>query len=317
MEFIKYPSLANSYKLSRQAIAMKDMEWYATEKIHGSNVSIVLDDHLNVKVAKRTSFLNDQDKPFFRMNQFVEDNPRLVNQLAYFLDAVGAKQVNAYGEFFGFKVQPLQYDITKEKLTSFRMFNIIAVFEDKKVVYPRTELGDYIDDEYLVPITKEGTLHELLKEELPVDSIYGGVSEGQVYQPAFSYVLTDKSQFVGIKRKTKEFTEVAHHPVPKEPKEKDSVEFLELIEDIARYVTKNRMINVLSHGEFELENENIGKMMIAFKEDAVKEYMRDVEPIQSETVVLSAINRSNREIAMIIKELINEKAQEVIDSLED
>lgn len=316
MEFMKYPSLSNSYKLSRQALAMKDMLWYATEKIHGSNVSIVVDDEGNVEVAKRTSFLNERDKSFFKMYKFIEENPSVVNGLKSYLIKHGAKQIHAFGEFYGFKVQPLQYDITKERETDFKIFNVIVVYDDETIVYPRTWLSKVVESKYLVPVTVMGTLHELLKQELPVESIYGGISEGQVYQPAFPYTLDGKTQFMGIKRKTKEFAEVANHPAPKEPKEKDSIEFVELMEDVTRYITKNRMVNVLSHGGLELVNENIGKMMIEFKADILKEYMRDVEPIQSEQVVMSAINRSNREIALIIKELINEKSQEVIDSLE-
>ena len=62
MQFIKYPSLTNHYVVHKANFINPDNQYVSTEKIHGSNVSIVIDNQDNIEIAKRTSFLTDHEK---------------------------------------------------------------------------------------------------------------------------------------------------------------------------------------------------------------------------------------------------------------
>ena len=78
------------------------------------------------------------------------------------------------------------------------------------------------------------------------------------------------------------------------------------MENVSAYVTANRLSNVLSHGEFELVPQSIGKIMVAFKDDVVKEYIAEQEPELEPADVLSAVSKHNGKIALLIKDAITQ-----------
>ena len=62
MKFIKYPSLTNHYVARKQSFIDMEDEYVSTEKIHGSNISIIIDNDDNIDVAKRTAFLTESER---------------------------------------------------------------------------------------------------------------------------------------------------------------------------------------------------------------------------------------------------------------
>lgn len=62
MQFIKYPSLTNHYVARKQRFINFEDDYVSTEKIHGSNVSIIVDNQNNIEVAKRTALLTEQER---------------------------------------------------------------------------------------------------------------------------------------------------------------------------------------------------------------------------------------------------------------
>lgn len=316
MNFLKYPSLTNHYAIGKEKRILAQLEeaYYSTEKIHGANVSIVLDQTGNVDFAKRSGFIEADDKQFNRFVQLAKNKQQLIHELESFLDWQGVTQVHAFGEYFGSKVQNMDYDLNKNQEVAIKIFNVILEYENGVIHYvvSRGEVEKYISHPYLTPTEEISTLRHFLKEDPTEDSIYGGYSEGLVYQPLHGYILDDSFRFLGVKHKTDKFNEVSNNPINPKPKTEHTLEFMNLVSDVSRYITVNRLTNVLSHGDIELITKNIGKLMIALKEDVVTEYMRETDTQFSESDVLSALRACDKDIAKMIKEAIQLESLEVI-----
>lgn len=312
--FLKYPSLVNHYALgkSRRVVALYDTPWVETEKIHGANASIVLDKdeygHIYVATAKRSGFINMDDKQFTRFKTWVKDNYAIVEQGAKFLDWQDVTQVHIFGEYFGGNVQKMEYELCKQGEIDFKVFNVILEYGDGAIHYvlDKDTVAKYLSSKYLAKVKETKTLREFVEGYPDVDSEYGGVSEGSVYQPKHGYILNDTYGFLGVKYKTKEYAEVTKQKVSVKPKVEYAPEFIELMENVSAYVTANRLSNVLSHGEFELVPQSIGKIMVAFKDDVVKEYIAEQEPELEPADVLSAVSKHNGKIALLIKDAITQ-----------
>ena len=57
------------------------MNMYQQKKIHGSNVSIIVDNQNNIEVAKRTALLTEQErlqKPWNTLAQFATEQKELI-----------------------------------------------------------------------------------------------------------------------------------------------------------------------------------------------------------------------------------------------
>lgn len=81
MQFIKYPSLTNHYVARKQRFINFDNEYVSTEKIHGSNVSIIVDNQNNIEIAKRTALLTEQErvqKPWNTLAQFATEQKEII-----------------------------------------------------------------------------------------------------------------------------------------------------------------------------------------------------------------------------------------------
>jgi Rnl2 family RNA ligase len=114
MEFIKYPSIDTNTKPTRSKNSTD--KWVATEKIHGSNLSIYLD-LANIgadgwlKTAKRTGFMTPEDKVQFPCDEWLAHNKDNLEQTARntvaYLAMLGTNPSTAgtylviFGEFYG------------------------------------------------------------------------------------------------------------------------------------------------------------------------------------------------------------------------
>ena len=81
MQFIKYPSLTNHYVADKQKYINFEDEYVSTEKIHGSNVSVIIDNLNNIEIGKRTALLTAKEKtqePWNTLADFVIDKKDLI-----------------------------------------------------------------------------------------------------------------------------------------------------------------------------------------------------------------------------------------------
>lgn len=316
-EFFKYPSLTNHYAIGKEfrIINRLDDFWYSTEKIHGANASYILTSNGNEYFAKRSGIIDfeSSDKQFNQLPNVVSEAVK--SGAKKVLENYQSDKVIIYGEYYGKGVQSMEYDIIKDGKKDFRVFNIfVQESEDSYRVLGYEEMKSFIDKSDLVPILEIDTLRNLLSKDQDEESALGGFKEGDVYQPISSYIIDGNNRFVGVKRKTDRYLEV--EKVPKQTKSSPSwsIKEISIREELGRYITENRLNNVLSHGDLELIPQNIGKIMLVFKEDAIEEFKKETEIEYDEgTDFMKLINGWSKDIATLIKNKIQKESMSIIN----
>lgn len=315
--FLKYPSLVNHYVIGKESRITERLDklWYSTEKIHGANASYILDRNGCEYYAKRSGIIDFShlDKQFNQLRDVVSESIKIAAKEV--LKAFKSDKVIIYGEYFGKGVQVMDYDIIREGKKDFRVFNIFVHFKDDEyLVLGLKELKWFLKDEDLVPIKDVHTLRDFLKDSADEKSLLGGYSEGEVYKPVESYTINNHMGFIGVKHKTEKYLET-EKVSKKTPKSKSSLSIteLEIQEDLGKYITVNRLNNVLSHGEFELIPQNIGKLMISMKEDIIDEYIKEND-VDESINFLSLINGYSRDIAKMIKDKMGQESMELVSN---
>lgn len=316
-EFFKYPSLTNHYAIGKEFRIIDRLNdfWYSTEKIHGANASYILTSNGNEYFAKRSGIIDfeSSDKQFNQLPNVVSEAVK--SGAKKVLENYQSDKVIVYGEYYGKGVQSMKYDIIKDGKKDFRVFNIfVQKSEDSYMVLGYEEMKSFIDKSALVPILEVDTLRNLLSKDQDEKSALGGFKEGDVYQPISSYIIDENNRFVGVKRKTDRYLEV--EKVPKKTKSSPSwsIQEISIREELGRYITENRLNNVLSHGDLELIPQNIGKIMLAVKEDAIEEFKKETEIEYDEgTDFMKLVNGWSKDIAMLIKNKIQKESMSIIN----
>ena len=183
MQFIKYPSLTNHYIARRQKLINFDDDYVSTEKIHGSNVSIMVDNKNDIEIAKRTAILTADErtqKPWNTLAQFATEQKELivswsdsVRNLANEYICGAIKQINFYGELYGdiydesycSSVQKMPYQATVDKTRQVRFFDIHVIFEGgQRLALSQDKMSSILNDDYTVPVLRQGKLHDLIHD---------------------------------------------------------------------------------------------------------------------------------------------------------
>ena len=314
--FFKYPSLVNHYAIGREnrIVQRLDELWTATEKIHGANASYIIDKEGNESFAKRTSLINSDDKQFSQLPNCVSNS--IKNSAKDILEDANADYVIVYGEYFGSGIQKMDYDIVKSGEKTFKVFDVLihkhGDLKDKFTVLSNG-MFKYFSPYDLVPIVSiSKTLREYLNDEMDDDSLLGGYKEGLVYKPSEPYEIDETHRYVGVKRKTEKYLE-KEKVSTKTPKSKPNFSIVELNiqKELGKYITPNRLNNILSHGEFDLIPQNIGKIMLSFKEDVIKEFT-DENEVSPDVPLMKLIAGYSSDIAKIIKDKIGEESKQLL-----
>lgn len=234
------------------------------------------------------------------------------NSAKAILEDVNADYVIVYGEYFGSGIQKMDYDIVKSGEKTFKVFDVLVhKHGDSKDKFTVLSNGmfKYFSLYDLAPIVSTSkTLREYLNDEMDDDSLLGGYKEGLVYKPSEPYEIDENHRYVGVKRKTEKYLE-KEKVSTKTPKSKPDFSIVELNiqKDLGKYITKNRLNNILSHGEFDLIPQNIGKIMLSFKEDVVKEFA-DENEVSPDAPLMKLVAGYSSDIAKIIKDKISEES---------
>lgn len=314
--FFKYPSLVNHYAIGREnrIVQRLDELWIATEKIHGANASYIIDKEGSESFAKRTSLINSEDKQFNQLPSCVSDS--IKNSAKAILEDANADYVIVYGEYFGSGIQKMDYDIVKSGEKTFKVFDVLVhKHGDSKDKFTVLSNGmfKYFSLYDLAPIVSTSkTLREYLNDEMDDDSLLGGYKEGLVYKPSEPYEIDENHRYVGVKRKTEKYLE-KEKVSTKIPKSKPDFSIVELNiqKDLGKYITQNRLNNILSHGEFDLIPQNIGKIMLSFREDVIKEFT-DENEVSPDVPLMKLIAGYSSDIAKIIKDKIGEESSQLL-----
>lgn len=287
MKFIKYPSLTNHYVARKQRFINFDDDYVSTEKIHGSNVSIIVDNENNIEVAKRTAFLTEEERtqqPWNTLTQFATEQKDLIlswtNQVRKLAEEYGnIVQLNFYGELYGSKVQQMQYQEAIDKVRRIRFFDIHVIFEDEqRLALSQEKMTTILGDDYTVPVLRQGKLVDLILNTEELQSKLGDCgAEGQVYKPKNDYFFKPDDygniHYPVVKHKYDAWLETNKIKVKHEMSY--SANELKLITAVESRVTPQRLLNVLSHGDIKTEPQSTGLVIKAMLQDIKEEIIKE------------------------------------------
>ena len=315
MQFIKYPSLTNHYIARKQSFINFDDDYVSTEKIHGSNVSIIVDNENNIEIAKRTSFLTEEriQRPWNTLAQFATEQKELIvswtDSVRNLANKYGTiKQIVFYGELYGSSVQKMQYQEAIDKVRSIRFFDIHIIFEDEqRLVLSQDNMTSILGEEYTVPVLRQGKLSDLILDATELQSKLGDCgAEGQVYKPKNDYFFKPDDygniHYPVVKHKYDAWLETQKIKVKHDMTY--SANELKLIEAIESRVTKQRLLNVLSHGDIQLDLKNTGNVIKEMLNDIKEEIEREEPDIDVSNGKL--LGKQGGKIAQLFKEYLTE-----------
>lgn len=316
MKFIKYPSLTNHYVARKQKFINLEDDYVSTEKIHGSNVSIIVDNENNIEVAKRTAFLTDEERtqrPWNTLAQFATEQKDLIlswtNQVRKLAEEYGnIVQLNFYGELYGSKVQQMQYQEAIDKVRRIRFFDIHVIFEnEQRLALSQEKMTAILGDDYTVPVLRQGKLVDLILNAEELQSKLGDCgAEGQVYKPKNDYFFKPDDygniHYPVVKHKYDAWLETNKIKVKHEMSY--SANELKLITAVESRVTPQRLLNVLSHGDIKPEPKNTGLVIKAMLQDIKDEITREEPDIDVSNGTL--FGKQGGKIAALFKQHLTE-----------
>lgn len=279
VEMMKYPSLTNHYnlgKLSEEKLKrINEMEWYATEKIDGSNISISIDLETGEWVfASRNREINETTPTFCVLYELISE--KSIQNMKMWANGLmlTTGTLHIYGELFGGNIQRQDYNANNENTHSVEFFDAIVSFNGRNTKLSFDELVYIAGTENIIVPTSYGSLKELITKEPSTVSSYGGQSEGVVYKPVERFTFMDGQNYLGIKHKSKEYMEKRNI---KSKEGKLPYRSTELDERILAYVVPQRLFNVISHGDIDPKPQNIGKLIGEVRKDIIKEFAEENE----------------------------------------
>lgn len=321
MQFIKYPSLTNHYIVHKAKFINPNEQYVSTEKIHGANVSIIVDNQNNIETTKRTSFLTDHEKtvrPWNTLQNFVTENNTLILNWAQQIRNIAkdygtVEQIHMYGELYGSSVQQMEYAENLNKIRRIRFFEVHILFENnQRLVLSQDDMSQIFGDDYTVPVLRTGTLAKLIETAVELDSKLGGHSEGEVYKPANRYIFEPDTfgniHYPVIKQKNEQFKEKSTKSIKAPTTYTD--EEKALIVAVESRITKQRLLNVLSHGNIDVDPKNTGVIIKAMLEDIKTEINREEPKVNLAHGQL--IGKQGGKIAALFREYLTELNQELM-----
>jgi len=292
MQFVKYSSIENSYReeFVNKIIAegYSGGDWYVTEKVHGANLSL-WDDKEEIRVAKRTCFMDDNDD-FYGFQKLKVELFLKVKEMYRFL---GAETIATFGEIFGGtyphpdvprnpqakKVQKGVY-YTPDNVVFFYDIKGDGLFIDFLDMQKACEYCGFLyaktifKGSFMECLNYQNDFPSTIYREFNLPEIEDNICEGIVIRPNKAQFLYDHSR-VMIKSKNDKFKEKMEKPKV----ERDKIEFSDVMKEISdeqlSMVVKPRYDNIVSHiGK--VTKEDFGKLQGVLMRDIDKEFTKDI-----------------------------------------
>ena len=296
MEFRKYTSIENSYnqELIQQIIDEKlDTEIFVVqEKAHGGNLSIWTNDGVNFVTAKRTAYLEADDKFYNHISVLETLKPKLIEMWNILVKKHDIQHLTIFGEIIG-GIYP-HPDVEKDRKSiqvqkgvyyspsnEFYAFDILLnnnlflpideankLFEQLQFLFARTIFQGSLEEVLEYP----NTFQSIISKDLNLPKIEGNTCEGIVIK-TLSNTNFESGKRIILKNKNEKWAEREKNKKRrKKPAIGDEVKVL--IQDIGTYVTENRLNNVVSKiGE--ITQKDFGRVMGMFSKDVVDEFKKD------------------------------------------
>ncbi|WP_143307509.1 RNA ligase family protein [Chitinophaga vietnamensis] len=298
-EYEKMPKNLKGLDLSeKDQQQLNKLKWVVTEKIHGANFSFVYEDR-QLRYAKRKDYLKWNDDFFGFQTVAVKMEEQMTSLFEQLKQDIPAQRYIVYGELFGGKyphpevaadeqVQAIQTGVYYSPVIQFCAFDI--------AVETAEGIKNYLDYDHAIKyferfgifyakVLFSGKLNEVLNFNTRIDSgipsqlhlpaLTPNLIEGVVVKPLSHSSIPGLASRPVIKLKNPEFDEEKKfHEAEKWSFVPDlrsrSEELSFLVEEMAHYITKNRMNSALSKiGRLDFSNE---KRM----EEIKKEFLEDI-----------------------------------------
>ncbi|MCL8536891.1 hypothetical protein M9991_08460 [Chryseobacterium gallinarum] len=331
MIFKTYNSIENAYQ-TRVIDQIKlqgfgDEIFIVQEKVHGANFSFFTNGK-EIKIAKRTAFIT-KDEKFFNAHQILERYRKNVLEVFRKVKAIypDAETVVIYGELFGGgykhkEVDPVEGAIRVQKGIEYAPYNEFYAFDIKLngITYLDTEIINPIFEEtgfFYAKTLFQGTLEEALRYPNVFNSkipVWLGLPEMNNMCEG-TIIKTLKTRYFGngarviLKNKNEKWIEKSKMVKKQERITQKQVQFSgaaqQIWEEIQRYVTVNRLNNVVSKtGEF--APEMIGKITGLFAKDILEDFEKDF-PAVLRTIEKEEQKRINKKLNSLVINCIKEE----------
>jgi len=331
MQFNGYTKIEN---LSQGVIGkifhfgFSELEYVVQEKVHGANFSFITDGK-DLECSKRTRIIKDNES-FFTHEKVVDENQNKI--LALFKDVKvfkpNIKYITVYGELFGgsyfhpdvkqdSNCKQIQKGIDYSPINGFYAFDILVdgeefldvitindLFEKHKIFYAKTLFRGSFEECIKYP----NSFNSKIPEWLGYPSLEKNICEGVVIKPIIPQVFASGKR-VAIKNKNSKWSEKGKKkefkPIPE-----ISEELIAIAGEISKYVTENRLRNVISKiGK--IEASSFGKLQGMFQNDIFNDFALDNNAYET----LSKVDqRSIRQtVGMIVTKMIRDNIHDIID----
>jgi len=319
--FKKYNSIENSYRI-KEIEMIKNSKFHnekfcVTEKVDGANFSAIIDKDGNVKYAKRSGLLNENES-FYNWEQIADNYEENFKKIGTFLCSQNnCNTVQIFGELYGNKVQKRVKYLPKDEVNEFIMFDIRMNFDEGDEGYsqyiPFNQLEIYSENFKipLVPNLFEGSFEECLEYKNDYDSILArengvevenNITEGNVIRP---YEIDGKvgNNRVILKNKNEKFKEKKNKgkKIVKLELTEDQKKF---IEEGSKYITESRLHGLFSKGEVKKDWKQFNKISGLYIKDLWEDFEKDNEEVTKLSKADKKIIR--REIQALANEMIRE-----------
>ena len=279
--FVKFPSIfhvEDALLPANEAFNKTIDNWVITEKVDGSNFSIIIDrNDKTFEVAKRSNIITNQGSDIWQLWTHRE---RFIPFVDKFIDAFNSvdnssdDHIIVYGEWYGPTIMR-RIDYGDEN--QWRMFAVSKTLGEDVTPIPFKTLDNLITDigfaDHLVPILGfESDLNKALSfandgisKLSPTDS----VMEGIVVCPY------DVGTNIRYKSKNDRFKETENNKNRSNYDDKINANYLSLKAAFKDYCTENRMFTVFSKFGFPQDCKLTGKYLTEFINDAIIDFTHD------------------------------------------
>lgn len=281
--FTKYNSIENSYRerFTNQCLQLGVKEWVALEKIHGANFGFISEGG-EVTPFKRSSILgadkNTGMYDFYGCNPIVEACLAPIQDLETELD----QPIQVYGELYG---QGVQKEVTYGP-KAFLVFDILLLDDDIYMDWDDVVRLCRSVGLNTAPELARGSLEELLKISPERESIvakeagHSSMTEGHVIKQLRNDSFLPSGSRAILKVKSKAFSEKRDKVKTKQPQSIPE-HLLEVVETFYQYLTRNRLLNVLSKFGT-VTQKDFGKIQGLFVKDALEDFQKDGNMIEKD-----------------------------------
>lgn len=303
MEFKKYNSIENSYQSDFISLVIAqgfgDLTYVVQEKVHGANLSFITDGQ-NILSAKRTELILDSEEFFNSKLVLANYQDKILNLHKAISTDYNAKTITIFGEIFGGGYP--HPDIPKDDTAilvqrgiyycphnDFYAFDILidndryldvetvnAYFEKFGFVYARTLLKDNLEN----CLAYSNEFKTTIPMEFKLPELEGNICEGVVIRPVNPSFLKSGSRVI-IKNKNEKWSENNNY-IDKgilskllHEGEELSEDAIFLTEEVYKFITQNRLDNLISKiGEVN-PKKDYGKILGLFNKDILTDFLKN------------------------------------------